>query len=275
MGDLIITVAGVGAETTKEAQPNLPTTPEEIGVAAARCREAGASMFHLHVRDAKGDPTQSRDVFAAAIGEIRKRTDIIVQTSTGGAMGMTADERLQPLELSPEMASLTTGTANFGDDVFFNDTALMSEFYRRMQAKGVRPEFEIFEAGQIDNALKLVKKYGPAGPLMHWDFVLGVPGSMSGEPRNLVFLVDQIPSEGSTWTCTGIGRWHMPVTMTALALGGNVRLGFEDNIFYHKGVLAESNDQMVARVVRLAREWGREPATPDEARQILKLPPSA
>jgi 3-keto-5-aminohexanoate cleavage enzyme len=273
MGDLIITVAGVGAETTKEAQPNLPTTPEEIGVAAARCREAGASMFHLHVRDAKGDPTQSRDVFAAAIGEIRKRTDIIVQTSTGGAMGMTADERLQPLELSPELASLTTGTANFGDDVFFNDTALMSEFYRRMQAKGVRPEFEIFEAGQIDNALKLVKKYGPAGPLMHWDFVLGVPGSMSGEPRNLVFLVDQIPSEGSTWTCTGIGRWHMPVTMTALALGGNVRLGFEDNIFYHKGVLAESNDQMVARVVRLAREWGREPATPDEARQILKLPP--
>ena len=159
-------------------------------------------------------------------------------------MGMTADERLQPLELDPEMASLTTGTANFGDDVFFNDTALMTEFYQRMQAKGVRPEFEIFEAGQIDNALKLVKKLGPAGPLLHWDFVLGVPGSMSGEPRNLVFLVDRIP-QGSTWTCTGIGRWHMPVTMTALALGGNVRLGFEDNVFYHKGVLAKENAELV------------------------------
>ena len=272
MEKLIITVAGVGAETTKAAQPGLPVSAAEIGADAARCREAGAGMYHLHVRDAAGDPTQAKEVFAAAIEAIRKRTDIIVQTSTGGAMGMTADERLQPLELDPEMASLTTGTANFGDDVFFNDTALMSEFYQRMQAKGVRPEFEIFEAGQIDNALKLVKKYGPAGPLLHWDFVLGVPGSMSGEPRNLAFLVDRVPA-GSTWTCTGIGRWHMPITMTALALGGNVRLGFEDNVFYHRGVLAEGNAALVARVARVAAEWGREAATPDEARQILKLRP--
>ena len=274
MDKLIITVAGVGAETTKQAQPNLPVTAVEIGVDAARCAEAGASMYHLHVRDAGGNPTQSKAVFAAAIEEIRKRTDIIIQTSTGGAMGMTADQRLQPLELNPEMASLTTGTANFGDEVFFNDTALMTEFYERMQARGVRPEFEIFEHGQIDNALRLVKKLGPAGPLMHWDFVLGVPGSMSGEPRNLLFLVDSVPKDGCTWTCTGIGRWHMPVTMTALALGGNVRLGFEDNVFYHKGVLAEGNAQLVARVARIAREWGRETATPDEARQILKLAPN-
>jgi len=272
MEKLIITVAGVGAETTKEAQPGLPVSAAEIGADAARCREAGAAMFHLHVRDAAGNPTQAKEVFAAAIEEIRKRTDIIIQTSTGGAMGMTADERLQPLELDPEMASLTTGTANFGDDVFFNDTALMSEFYQRMQAKGVRPEFEIFEAGQIDNALKLVKRYGPAGPLTHWDFVLGVPGSMSGEPRNLAFLVDRLPG-GCTWTCTGIGRWHMPVTMTALALGGNVRLGFEDNIFLHKGVLASENAELVGRVARLAKEWDRDCATPDEARRILKLKP--
>jgi 3-keto-5-aminohexanoate cleavage enzyme len=210
-------------------------------------------------------------VFAAAIEAIRERSDIIIQTSTGGAMGMSVDERLQPLELGPEMASLTTGTSNFGDDVFFNDTALMTEFYTRMQKKGVRPEFEIFEAGQIDNALRLVKKLGSAGPLMHWDFVLGVPGSMSGEPRNLVFLVDRIPREGSTWTCTGIGRWHMPVTMTALALGGNVRLGFEDNVFYHKGVLAKENAELVARVARLAKEWDRACATPEEARRILRL----
>jgi len=275
MGDLIITVAGVGAETTREAQPSLPITAEEIGVDAARCREAGAAMYHLHVRRPDGTPTQDREVFAAAIAEIRKRTDIIIQTSTGGAMGMTADERLQPLELDPEMASLTTGTANFGDEVFFNDTALMKEFYQRMQARGVRPEFEIFEHGQIDNALRLVKEFGPAGPLMHWDFVLGVPGSMNGEPRNLMFLVDSIPKEGSTWTCTGIGRWHMPAAMTALALGGNVRLGFEDNIFLHRRVLAESSAQLVERVVRVAGEWKREPATPDEARQILQLGPYA
>jgi len=272
MQKLIITVAGVGAETTREAQPALPITAQEIGEDAARCREAGASIYHLHVRRPDGSPTQDTDLFAAAIAAIRERTDIIIQTSTGGAMGMTADERLQPLELDPEMASLTTGTANFGDEVFFNDTALMHEFYTRMQAKGVRPEFEIFEAGQIDNALRLVKQNGPAGPLMHWDLVLGVPGSMSGEPRNLAFLVDRIP-DGSTWTATGIGRWHMPVTMTALALGGNVRLGLEDNIFFHKGVLAEGNAQLTARVARLAGEWGRECATPDEARRILKLAP--
>ena len=193
MDKLIITVAGVGAETTKEAQPALPISAQEIGEDAARCREAGAGIYHLHVRRPDGTPTQDRDVFAAAVAEIRKRTDIIIQTSTGGAMGMTADERLQPLELNPEMASLTTGTANFGDEVFFNDTALMKEFYTRMQAKGVRPEFEIFEAGQIDNALRLVKQIGPAGPLMHWDLVLGVPGSMSGEPRNVTFLVDRLP----------------------------------------------------------------------------------
>jgi 3-keto-5-aminohexanoate cleavage enzyme len=273
MEKLIITVAGVGAETTKEAQPGLPVTAEEIGVDAARCREAGASMYHLHVRRADGSPTQDGEVFAAAIAEIRERTDIIIQTSTGGAMGMTADERLQPLELNPEMASLTTGTANFGDDVFFNDTALMYEFFARMKQKGVRPEFEIFEHGQIDNALRMVKKFGPAGPKLHWDFVLGVPGSMSGEPRNLMFLVDSIPKEGSTWTCTGIGRWHMPMTMAALALGGNVRLGFEDNVFYHKGVLAGQNADLVGRVARIAKEWDRETATPDEARRILALPP--
>ncbi len=271
MDKLIVTVAGVGAETTKEAQPALPVSAVEIGEDAARCCEAGAAIYHLHVRRPDGSPTQDRDVFAAAIEEIRKRTDIVIQTSTGGAMGMSADERLQPLDLQPEMASLTTGTANFGDDVFFNDAALIHEFYGRMQTKNVRPEFEIFEAGQIDNALRLVKELGPAGPLLHWDFVLGVPGSMSGEPRNLTFLVDRIPAEGCTWTATGIGRWHMPVTMTALALGGNVRVGLEDNIFYHKGVLAEGNAQLAARVARLAREWGRETATPEEARQILKL----
>lgn len=272
MEKLIITVAGVGAETTRQVQPALPMTATEIGADAARCAEAGAAIYHLHVRDAAGNPTQALEMFAKAVEEIRSRSDIIIQTSTGGAMGMTADERLQPLELKPEMASLTTGSANFGDDVFLNDAALMARFYRSMQDRGVRPEFEVFEAGQIDNALRLVRDHGTAGPLMHWDFVLGVPGSLSGEPRNLVFLVDRLPP-GSTWTATGIGRWHMPVTMTALALGGHVRLGFEDNVYYHRGVLARGNAELVGRVARLAGEWGRDCAQPDDARRILRLPP--
>lgn len=272
MEKLIITVAGVGAETTRQVQPALPMTATEIGADAARCAEAGAAIYHLHVRDAAGNPTQALEMFAKAVEEIRSRSDIIIQTSTGGAMGMTADERLQPLELKPEMASLTTGSANFGDDVFLNDAALMARFYKSMQERGVRPEFEVFEAGQIDNALRLVRDHGTAGPLMHWDFVLGVPGSLSGEPRNLVFLVDRLPP-GSTWTATGIGRWHMPVTMTALALGGHVRLGFEDNVYYHRGVLARGNAELVGRVARLAGEWGRDCAQPDDARRILRLPP--
>ena len=272
MEKLIITVAGVGAETTRQVQPALPMAAAEIGADAARCAEAGAAIYHLHVRDEAGNPTQALETFAAAVAEIRSRSDIIIQTSTGGAMGMTADERLQPLELKPEMASLTTGSANFGDDVFLNDAALMARFYKSMQERGVRPEFEVFEAGQIDNALRLVREHGSAGPLMHWDFVLGVPGSMSGEPRNLVFLVDRLPS-GSTWTATGIGRWHMPVTMTALALGGHVRLGFEDNVHYHRGVLARENAELVGRVARLAGEWGRDCARPDDARRILRLAP--
>ena len=260
------------SETTSEVQPALPVSAAEIGADAARCAEHGAAIYHLHVRDAAGNPTQALEAFAAAVEEIRRRTDVIIQTSTGGAMGMSAEERLQPLALMPEMASLTTGSANFGGDVFFNDSSLISMFYTRMQEGGVRPEFEIFEVGQIDNALRLVKRHGPAGPLMHWDFVLGVPGSMSGEPRNLVFLVDRLP-EGSVWTSTGIGRWHMPVTMTALALGGHVRLGFEDNVFYHKGVLAKENSELVQRVARIAHEWDRDVANPDEARRLLRLAP--
>ena len=230
-------------------------------------------MFHLHVRDAAGNPTQAKEVFAAAIEEIRKRTDIIVQTSTGGAMGMTADERLQPLELDPEMASLTTGTANFGDDVFFNDTALMSEFYQRMQAKGVRPEFEIFEAGQIDNALKLVKKYGPAGPLLHWDFVLGVPGSMSGEPRNLAFLVDRIPAGSHldlhrhrSLAHAGDDDGPRPGRQRAPRLRGQ-HLPAQGRA--GQGERASSS----AAWRGWPREWDRACATPDEARRILKLAP--
>lgn len=272
MEKLIITVAGVGAEVDKKMQPALPISAEEIGIDAARCQEAGASIYHLHVRLPDGTPTQDAEVYKAAMDEIRKRTDLIIMPSTGGGQGMSYDERLQPLELAPEMASLTPGSSNFGPGIFMNDEGAYTEFYRRMVEKGVRPEFEIFEAGQIANAMRLVKTVGPAGPLMHFDFVLGVPGSLTGDPHNLSYLVSMLPV-ASTWTCTGIGRSHVPVALGALALGGNVRLGLEDNIFYRRGVLAEGNAQLVSRVARMAAEADRECATPDEARRILKLAP--
>ena len=195
---------------------------------------------------------------------------VIFQPSTGGAVWHSAQERLQPLELNPEMATLTTGTCNFGSDIFANPQGFVEEAARMMQERGIKPEFEVFEAGMIDNALRLVKQGLVEEPL-HFNFVLGVPGAMAGTVRNLVFLVDALPP-GATWTVSGIGRFETPLAAVAIAMGGHVRVGFEDNIYYRKGELATSTGQLVARVVRLARELGREVASPDEARQILGLP---
>ncbi|MBO2531364.1 3-keto-5-aminohexanoate cleavage enzyme [Planifilum fulgidum] len=268
MDKLIITAALVGAEVTREDTPHLPVTPEEIGQAAAEAREAGASIAHIHVRDADGKPSQDRELYRRAIEEIRKRCDIIIQVSTGGAVGMTAEERLQPVALRPEMATLTTGTVNFGDGVFLNPPREIEHFAKVMQEYGVRPEFEIFDVGMIRNALSLVKKGLVTGHL-HFDFVMGVPGGIPATAENLLHLLRQLP-EGATWTVAGVGRAQLPMAVLGIVLGGHVRVGLEDNIWYRKGQLA-TNAQLVARVVRIAREMDRDIATPDEARRLLGL----
>ncbi len=269
MEKLIITAALTGAEVTKEACPNLPVTPDEIAQAAYECWQAGASIVHVHARDAEGNPTQSYDVYKEIIEKVKAKCDIIVQPSTGGATWHTPDERLQPVELKPEMATLSCGTCNFGDEVFMNTEAYMEKFAKRMQELGVKPELEIFERGMIENAKKLVKK-GLLNEPVHIDFVLGVPGACPGNPEDLMYMIQQLPV-GATWTVAGVGRFQLPLTTMAIILGGNVRVGFEDNIYYTKGVKADSNAQMVERVARLAKELGREVATPDEARVILGL----
>jgi len=270
MSQLIVTAALVGAETTREQQPNLPYTPQEIGAAAAACRVAGASICHLHVRTDDGTPTQDRERFRETIAEIRQRTDIIIQVSTGGAVSMTAAERLQPVALRPEMATLTCGTVNFGDAVFRNDLLLLREFAGAMKTNGVRPEFEIFDVGMISNALQLAKEGLVEAPY-HFDFVLGVPGALPATPRHLLHCVESIP-EGATWSVAGIGRHQLAMAALAIPLGGHVRVGFEDNIYYRKGELAVSNAQLVERIARLASELDRPLATPNEARAILGLP---
>ncbi|GMA50887.1 3-keto-5-aminohexanoate cleavage enzyme [Alicyclobacillus contaminans] len=270
MDKLIVTAAIVGAEITREQQPNLPITPEEIGEAAYACWEQGASICHLHVRTADGRPTQDAERFAAAMAEIRKRCDIIIQVSTGGAVGMTVEERLQPIALRPEMATLTCGSVNFGNDVFLNTPTELERFARLFQQYGVRPEFEIFDVGMVENAMALARK-GLVEPPYHFDFVLGVPGALPASPRNLMHLIDQLPA-GTTWSVAGIGRHQLPLAALAVVLGGHVRVGFEDNIYYRKGELAESNAQLVARVARIAKELDRPLATPDEARKMLGIP---
>ena len=269
MDKLIITAAVVGAELTREDTPYLPLTPEEIAEEARRCCEAGAAMVHLHARDAEGRPTQDREVYREIVERVRERCDAVIQVSTGGAVGMSAEERLGPVSLRPEMASLTAGTVNFGEDVFFNPQDLMVRFAGAMKEHGVKPELEIFDAGMVANAVRL-EAMGLVSSPLHFDFVLGVPGALPASVKNLLHLVESIPS-GSTWTVAGIGRHQLPMATTAVILGGHARVGLEDNIFYSKGVPAEGNAPLVARVVRIARELGRPVAGPDEARALLGL----
>ncbi|CAN5725278.1 3-keto-5-aminohexanoate cleavage protein [soil metagenome] len=268
MEPLIITVAGVGAEITKDQQPGLPTTPDELALDATRCAEAGASIYHLHVRDERGRPTMDVQAFREAHAAITSAGDLIVQFTSGGAVTDREEARIAPLELRPEMASLTTGTVNFGDDVFSNPMPLVRRFYARMRTLGIVPEFEIFEAGMIANAVTIAAEGD--GHHQHFDLVLGVPGAMPAWSDSLEFLVEHLP-EGATWSATGIGRSHLPVTERAIELGGHVRTGFEDVRYFGPGELASSNAQLISRVACLARARGREIATPGEARAHLGL----
>lgn len=269
MDPLIVTVAGIGAELTREEQPNLPLTAEEIGDDAATCEAAGAAIYHLHVRDDAGEPTMDVDTYQAAREAITARSNLIVQFSSGGGVHDSEEARIAPLELDPEMASLTTGTVNFGDEVFSNPLPLVTRFYRKMRDRGILPEFEIFEPGMLGTAERLYADHGD-GHHRHYDFVLGVPGAMPAWPDAVEFLAAHLP-ETATWSATGIGPAHLPVAERSIALGGHVRTGFEDVRWFARGELAESNAQLVRRVAEMAREAGRALATPDEARQILGL----
>ena len=269
MTKTIITVAPVGGEANREMNPNLPLTPTEIIESAFEAWQAGAALVHLHVRDPGGQPTQSKEIFQEVIRGIRAKCDLIIQVSTGGSVWMTPEERSAPLELQPDMATLTTGTVNFGSEVFSNPFPLIVEFAKKMREKGIKPEIEVFDGGMLDTALVLLKKDLLTLPV-HFDFVLGVPGGMAATPRNLVHLVDGLP-KGCTWSVAGIGRHQLTLGTMALAMGGHVRVGFEDNLYYTKGVLAKSNAQLVERIASLAAVLGRPPATPTEARQIIGL----
>ncbi|MEJ5258239.1 MAG: 3-keto-5-aminohexanoate cleavage protein [Fervidobacterium sp.] len=269
MEKLIITVAVTGAEVTKQQQPNLPVTPDEIAQEVYRCWQAGASIAHIHARMPDGTPTQSKEVYAEIKKKIQEKCDIIIQFSTGGAVWHKPEERIQCLDALPEMATLSAGSCNFGDDVFMNSPSFMELLAKRMKELGIRPEIEVFEPGMIENALRLVKKGLLELPL-HFDFVLGVPGAMTGNIEDLVFLVHKLPA-GCTWSVAGIGRYELPLAVHSILMGGHVRVGFEDNIYYRKGELATSNAQLVERVVRIAKEVGREIATPQEARKILGI----
>jgi 3-keto-5-aminohexanoate cleavage enzyme len=269
MDKLIITVAAIGAEVTKTDNPNLPITPDEIAEEVYKAYQAGASVAHIHARKPDGTPTQDKEVYREIINKIKAKCDIIIQVSTGGAVGMNPQERIAPVSLKPEMATLTTGTCNFGPDVFMNTLPDIEIFANEMKNHNVMPEIEVFDFGMINTAHNLMKK-GLIPEKVNFDFVMGVPGALPGHSRYLPLLVSEIPPN-CTWTVAGIGRFELPLAVMSIAMGGNVRVGFEDNIFYSKGVLAESNAQLVERIVRIAKENSREIANPDEARKIFGI----
>lgn len=271
MEKLILTAAIQGAELTRKDTPHLPVTPEEMAREACRAWNEGAAVIHLHVRDRLGNPSQRARDYRKNLEAIRAAgCGAILQVSTGGAVGMTPEVRMEPLTLRPEYATLNTGSINFGRDVFINSPHMMEALARAMSDHGVKPEFEVYEEGHIHNAMELVRAGLVREPL-NFDFVLGVPGAMAPTPRNLLHLAETIPP-GANWTVAGIGRHELILGGMAVFMGGNVRVGMEDNIYYSKGVLAGSNGELVARMARIAREAGREIASAGEARKILGIP---
>lgn len=259
MDDVIITAAVTGAETTREQVPTLPFTPEEIADETARSFEAGASIVHLHVREDDGTPTQDRDRFAKTIELIRAKCPILIETTTGGAAGMPDEDRLQPISLRPPMASLDCGSVNFGDEVLINTFGQMQFYARQMAKHDVKPTLECFDIGHIHNARMLIER-GMLDPPHHFGLVLGVAGGIPATPRCLQAMVENLPDH-SLWTVIAVGgKASALLHPLALALGGHVRVGFEDSIYVRKGVVAESNADLVRHVASLARKMGREVA---------------
>lgn len=267
---VILTCALVGAELNRDSAPYLPLTPEEIAVAAADACSAGAAIVHLHVRDEFGRPTCRMDVFQDTIEKIRARCDVIVQVSTGGAIGDSEEDRMLPLEVGPEMASLTPGSVNFGDDVFVNPRPFVLALAQRMKAKHIKPEIEVFDTAMLEAGAALVEAGMVEGP-PHFDLVLGVPGALAATERNLDFLIGGLPP-GATWSLAAMGRRQFAMLALALEKGGHGRVGMEDNLYLEKGVLAKSNAELVAKASKMAAELGRPVASPDEARALLGMP---
>ena len=271
MDKLIITVALTGNVPTQQMNPNLPATADEIAADVRRCADAGAVVFHVHARDKDQKPTLDIDVFKANARCIKKTApEVILQLSTGGRAGKDWEARANPVRLLPEMASFTTGSNNLPGIIYENSPQFIEFLAGVFKETGVKPEIEVFETGMISNAVYLQNK-GFIEPPLHFDFVLGAPGSMAGTVRNLVFLSESIPA-ASTWTVAGIGKAEIPLAAAAIAMGGHVRVGLEDNLYMPDGSPA-SNPKLVEKVVAIAKEIGREIAGPDEASTLLSLNP--
>jgi 3-keto-5-aminohexanoate cleavage enzyme len=272
---LLITVAPTGAETAKENCPQLPTTPEEIAATARDCQAAGAAMIHLHVRDGDHQPTLDLGLLKEWVAAVRESSDLVVQLSTGGSVHDPLDQRLKVLDAEPDSCSLTMGTTNFGDDVFSNPWPFVCELYQLAQDRGVAPEFELFDLGQVHALTRLLDRFGlPAGGKVHVDLVMGVPGGMNGTTDALVAAVHDLPGATTSWSATGIGRSTLAVMLASLSKGGHLRVGMEDVLTISRGVPVESNAQLVERAAAIGASVQRHTITPAEARELIGARPA-
>ncbi len=268
-GATLITVAPTGAEADKPAVPALPVTLDELVTTAKQCQAAGASVIHVHIRDASARPTLDVGRLTDTVAALREGTGLIVQLSTGGAVTDSFGDRLAVLDAGPDACSLTCGTVNFGDEVFHNPWPFIRDLYAKTKAAGVVPEFELFDFGHIATLHRLLADMGaPHGGHVHCDLVMGVPGGMPGNAVTLVQAVSALPA-GATWSATGIGRTSLPVMLAALAAGGHLRVGMEDTVWLARGRPVTGNLELVERAATLAELAQRPPMRPEQARVLL------
>ena len=275
MRKVIITVAPTGSIPTRNDTSYLPITPEEVAEETLRAYNAGAAVAHLHARDPEtGAPTNATAVYAEYLSLIRDKCDIVTQITTGGGavtMGLTPEQRIEAVrELRPEMASLNAGSMNFGRKLFPNTPEVIELYAAKMKEWGVKPEFEVYDVSMIENVKHWIIEPGIMPPPLQFSLVMGVVGGIPASAKNAVFFSEALPP-GCTWQMIGIGRHQIPLGVQGVLLGGNVRVGMEDNIYLSKGVLAKSNAELVEKMVRIVRELGMEPATSDETREMLNL----
>jgi uncharacterized protein (DUF849 family) len=269
----LITVAPTGAEHTKADVPNLPVTLDELVGTARDCERVGAGMIHVHIRDAEARPTLDLGRLKETVTALRAETNLVVQLSTGGAVTDHERDRLRVLDAMPDSASCTMGTVNFGDDVFMNRWEFIVELHERMRERGIVPEYEIFDLGQLASLRRLLDRHGPpAGGHVHVDLVMGVPGGMPGDAETLVAALRLLPEDAS-FSATGVGRTAIPVMLAALSAGGHLRVGMEDTLTYARGERVRDNAQLVARAAGMAKIAQRPPVPAAEVRDLLGVRP--
>ena len=272
----VITAALCGSWPTKDMNPAVPYTPEDIAREAYECWQAGAAIVHVHVRNPDGTPSTDFNLYKETVDRIRayKDCDVCINITSSGSVDFGDEERIYPLQqLLPELASYDAGTLNWQNrTVFMNPPSFLEELGKNMQEWGVKPEIEAFDPGMIANAAYYLKKGVLKAPL-HFQFCMGCANGIPGSLKNLIFMKETMESlcPGSTWSCFGVGHCALEMLYGAVALGGHIRVGMEDNVMYAKGVLAESNVQFVERARRVIEEYGKQVATPAEARGILGL----